>query len=296
MCPTVLCVDADPSRRASTEQVLHEATPRGTTVVELGSVAGVAEYVEGGSVDCLVTEYGLPDGTGFDACAVAREAAPDAGCVLYTGTDLAAITPGEHRETVVEPVPRAEPEGPAELAHLVSDLLRLRTHTAYPVAPDEHERVAAVARYAAVFDDAKESLDRLCDLATAHFGTEVAFVSLIDANDQRYLSRTGFPVANLPRQETVCTYTLFDEGVTVVEDLETDPLFGANETLGRIGLHAYAGARLRTDDGHVIGTFCVLDDEPRTFSADERAFLETLAEEAMAMLSLHRRLTDVEGW
>jgi GAF domain-containing protein len=296
MSETVLCVDGDPQRRTDTEQVLSAAVPRGTEVVELGRVEDVREFLDRNAVDCLVTEYDLPDGTGLEAATAVRETVPDAGCVLYTGRDYDDIETTAAADTIVEVVSRNAESSTAELGHLVSDLLRLRTHTAYPVAADEKARVAAVARYAAVIDDAIESLDRLRDLALAHLGTSAAFVSLIDAREQRYLSAEGFPVDRLPRQETVCTYTLFEEGVTVIEDLRADPVFAANERLEEADLRAYAGVELQSPEGHVVGTLCVMDEAPRSFEEDELAFLRTLADEAMATLDLHRRLVDVEAW
>jgi GAF domain-containing protein len=88
---------------------------------------------------------------------------------------------------------------------------------------------------------------------------------------------------------------LLEEGITVIEDLASDPLFGANDAIAGTGLRFYAGAKLVSPDDHVVGTFCVMDDEPRSFSASEREVLAALGEEAMEQLGLRRRLAARTG-
>jgi GAF domain-containing protein len=46
---------------------------------------------------------------------------------------------------------------------------------------------------------------------------------------------------------------------------------------------------LVTSEGHAIGTLCLKDDTPRSFSERERELLELLAEEAVNQLELRRR-------
>ena len=57
---------------------------------------------------------------------------------------------------------------------------------------------------------------------------------------------------------------------------------------GEFGLQFYAGVPLRTPDGYNLGTFCILDREPREFSAEDTRALEDLA--AIVMNDLELRL------
>ena len=54
------------------------------------------------------------------------------------------------------------------------------------------------------------------------------------------------------------------------------------------GLKFYAGVPLKTRNGYNLGTLCVLDFEPRDFSAEDTQTLEDLA--AVVMDSLELRL------
>ena len=57
---------------------------------------------------------------------------------------------------------------------------------------------------------------------------------------------------------------------------------------GAMGLRFYAGAPLRTADGHNLGTVCVLDREPHQVTATEIAVLENLAALVVQELELRR--------
>jgi GAF domain-containing protein len=78
--------------------------------------------------------------------------------------------------------------------------------------------------------------------------------------------------------------------VLVVEDTRQDARFEHNDALERLDIRAYAGAPLRGSDGAAIGSFCLTDDEPRSFSEAEIAYLRLLADEAAEQLDLRRQL------
>lgn len=141
-----------------------------------------------------------------------------------------------------------------------------------------------------------ESIDRLSELATATFDTRSAAVGLVDAHEERFLSCYGASFDPLDREETICTYTILNEGeVTVVEEVSTDPRFSENEGLAAAGIEFYAGAPIVTSDGYAIGVFCLHDAESRSFSTRERELLMLFAEETMEQLELHRRLRSDEA-
>ncbi|MHB8659085.1 MAG: PP2C family protein-serine/threonine phosphatase [Solirubrobacteraceae bacterium] len=73
----------------------------------------------------------------------------------------------------------------------------------------------------------------------------------------------------------------------VVENAAVDPRAVANPLVaGELGLRFYAGAPLTTHDGYNLGTLCVIDREPRDFSAEQSEVLSELAEVVMDELEL----------
>jgi len=287
----ILCVDPDEEARAATARALADA---GFEVREAGSVAAAGDAIEGGP-DCVVTEYDLPDGSGLDVLGRARDAVPDAACVLFTDTPIDRVDTAAVGDLVAEYLSKGDPEAREQLVALVDHSLAFRNQTAYPLPEDEDARIAALDRYVGDPEALDDSLDRLTELATALFDVDAAAVGLVDAHEERFLSCVGVAFGSVDREDTVCTYAILDEQVTVVEDTLEDPRFEDNERLRAAGLRFYASAPLRTPEGRAIGTFCVFDSQPGGFDARQRELLELLADEAMEQLELRRRLRAAEG-
>lgn len=170
-----------------------------------------------------------------------------------------------------------------------------RTHTSYPLPPDEGERVTALAAYDLNGLTATDSFDRLTELASRQFDVSFAFVDLVDVHEERFLACHGAEWDAISREDTICTYAILEDDVTVVEDVADDPRFAGNEVLSSRGIRSYAGATLEAPTGSPVGMFCVLDDEPRSYTQDERESLRLFAAEAAEQLELRRRLAATGG-
>lgn len=283
----ILCVDPDETAATATTETLAAAgfeTTRATSASEAREVLADEPFL-----DCLVTEYDLPDGTGLEVVETARETAPDLPAVVFTDADLSTVAPSES-DVIVEYLGKDTPDAREELAALVDHSVSFLSQTAYPLPDDEDARLAALARYSEVPETLAASLDRLTELAVALFGAGSAAVGLVDAHHERFLSCHGASFDAVDREETVCTYAILEDDLTVIEDLDDDPRFTGQTAAAELGF--YAGAPLVTPDGRAIGTFCVHDTEPRTFDDRERDLLWTLADETMATLETHRRLAE----
>lgn len=287
----ILCVDPDEDDRSATAGALADA---GFDVREVGSVAAAADAMEG-ELDCVVTEYDLPDGSGLDVLERAREGVPDAACVLFTDTPIERVDTAAVGDLVAEYLSKTDPDARERLVSLVDHSLAFRNQTSYPLPEDEDARIAALNRYAGDPGALDGALDRLTELATALFDAEAAAVGLVDSHEERFLSCVGVSLDTVDREDTVCTYAILNEEVTVVEDTLDDPRFENNERLRAAGLRFYASAPLKTPEGRAIGSFCVFDSQPGTFDPRQRELLELLADEAMDQLDLRRRLRVADG-
>ncbi|GGL73276.1 GAF domain-containing protein [Halocalculus aciditolerans] len=285
----LLYVDPDPGEREATTRALADAGFETTACSSLDDARAVLDGPE--SVDCLVTEYDLSDGTGLELFRDARDATPDATCILYTDRPLDDIDTAAFGDVVADYL-RKDDDAIDELVSLVEHSQTVFPQTAYPLPEDEGARVAALDRYTADPEGLDAALDRLTELAVALFDLDSAAVGLIDAHHERFLSCHGAAFDAMDREDTVCTFTILDDDVTVIEDLADDPRFEANQGLRDANIRFYAGAPLTTPDGHPIGVFCLHDSIPREFAAEDRERLRLLADEAMSQLDLHRRLDE----
>ncbi|PAT43976.1 AI-2E family transporter [Vandammella animalimorsus] len=99
----------------------------------------------------------------------------------------------------------------------------------------------------------------------------------------------------LPRAQSVCSYVTRNGQPLVVEDVQHDPRFARNPALNEQGIRFYAGVPLRARRGEVIGTLCLMDDEPHDEEDVDLQLLELMAGELMGELrKLARRKPDAQ--
>lgn len=290
--PTVLCVDPDEETREETCDRLR-AVGDDPTLVAAESLAAAEESLRDHPVDCVVTEHDLRDGTGLELAARVRDLRPSVGCVVFTAADRDELGTDES-DAVAEYVAKDAPNAAEELWHVVEFTASFRAQTAYPLPQDEADRLDALDAYDFDSTEMREDVEEITDLAARHLGVPMASVNLIEEHSQEFLVCHGADWTPTHREDSICTYAIVEEGpVAVVEDVTEDPRFADNEGLDDLGIRSYVGADLTTDEGLTIGTLCAYDEEPRTFSEDERAFLSTLADVAMSLLGLHHEVAEL---
>ncbi len=155
----------------------------------------------------------------------------------------------------------------------------------------EAERLAALHALH-ILDTAPEGhFDAVCRTAQRLFGVATAYVSLIDAERQWLKACTGtmaLPRA-MPRRDSICTHTVAQDGVLVIPDTRRDPRFaGSDLGAGASRIVFYAGVPLSLGPGLRLGSLCLVDPNPRPFSAEDEIALCDLAEAVTAHLRLHR--------
>jgi ActR/RegA family two-component response regulator len=286
---TVLCVDPDDATAA-----IFEERP-GFTVVAAGSIESARDAADFRDVDCVVAEYELADGTAFDLFEVVRESAPNAGCVLFTAAGHTEIDPGAVRNAVAEYLPKGGRNAETRLVETVEMIVDDRTQVGFPLPPDENERLEALSAYDVRDYDAMAAFDRLSTLVASHFDVSIAFIGLIGEVEERFVACHGADWTTLAREDSICTYAILDEEVTVVEDVREDPRFRYNETPERQDVRSYAGANITTPGGEVVGELCLIDDEPRSYTVQEQGDLQLFADEVAEQFELRRRLGEVEA-
>lgn len=284
----VVCVDPDAEARGATASAIDA---EGDMVAEPVAEAEAAlDRIEAGALDCLVVEYELGDTTGLEVIERARDLQPGLGCILYTAASIDDIGGDRFGDVVVEYLAKDGPDAGERLRHLVRNVVLNRFHVGYPVPADEAERLAAVRSFDVEALSTVETFDRLTRLIGTHFDIAVAFIGLVGEREEEFIACYGAEWDTLTREDSVCTYAILEEEVTVIEHVQDDPRFEANETLRELGVTSYAGANITDADGHRIGQLCLIHDEPRSYTDEELADLRLFADEVSEQLELRRRL------
>ncbi|MDT7838653.1 hybrid sensor histidine kinase/response regulator [Aquabacterium sp. OR-4] len=160
-------------------------------------------------------------------------------------------------------------------------------------------RLAAVRATELLDTPAEDSFDRLTRLATRLIGAPVSFMTLVDEGRDFYKSHSGFaePLASVRQLEgrTFCHFGLVCEGPLVLDDVTAYPGFREVPTVRSLGIRAYAGVPLITDDGLCLGSFCAVDFAPRQWREQDIALLGELAHAAMREIVLRQALRRAEA-
>lgn len=294
MSHRVICVDGDGEHLEATVEQLQSELAGLDTSFETAETVAEADGLLTRDTAVVITEYSLPDGTGIDLIASAREVCPDAGYVLYTDADPEGIDTAELRGSVTEYVGKDSLFGRERLAQLLRTIIEASTQRSYPLPQNEAERVASLEAYDLSDDDLVASLDRIADLAADRFGVPRSSINIINEHSQEFLACYGDAEEwnTTDREESICTFTLLeDDHVMVVEDVAEDPRFESrSEALVEMGVRTYMGANLVTDSGLVIGSLCIYDEQRRSFSAADEAYLRKLADLAMDFIEVYSRV------
>ncbi|MDX1495426.1 MAG: GAF domain-containing protein [Longimicrobiales bacterium] len=147
--------------------------------------------------------------------------------------------------------------------------------------------------------DPSPSLDRLVRLASRILGAPVSLVSLVEADRQFFASQVGLIAPYSESRETPLSHSFCKQVVEsgdalVITDALTDARVADNPAIQELHIRSYAGVPLTgEEDGHVLGSFCVIDDEPREWTQEELEILRDLADAAMTEIRLRRAANDI---
>ncbi len=160
----------------------------------------------------------------------------------------------------------------------------------YPVPADELQRLRDLERYGVIDSPSDEHFERIVELASLIFSVPITAISLVEQHRQWFLCNLGLEASETPRDQAFCAHAIATDGVMVVPDATADPRFRTNPLVtSEPHIRFYAGAPLRSREGHNLGTLCVIDREPRQITAQQERQLALLAQMVMHEIELRRQ-------
>jgi diguanylate cyclase (GGDEF)-like protein len=159
-----------------------------------------------------------------------------------------------------------------------------------PRPADEGGRLAALQRTQLLDTPPDDEFDFLATLAAQVCDAPFAFITLVDRDRVWVKAAVGFEAGPSARDDSLCAWSILEDGGLSIPDLSADPRTAAlPTTVGGPKFRMYHGANLVDAEGHRLGTLCVLDRRPRTLDPKQRRLVARLARQVMALVERHEQ-------
>lgn len=156
------------------------------------------------------------------------------------------------------------------------------------IPDNDAERVAALERYQIFNSHREKAFDSICELACELFSCPISHISFLNSDTEFIKAEVGLNgLQFVSRSVGFCAVAILQPDLLLVEDTLQHELFVNHPYVtDKLRIRFYAGAPIITPDGFIIGTMCLIDTEPRSFTEKERKLLKKLADVAMEQTQL----------
>jgi GAF domain-containing protein len=153
----------------------------------------------------------------------------------------------------------------------------------------EKDRLRALVHSGLLHSIPAGEFDDLVAQAKTTLMMAMATFSLLDERRLIFYASAGSSITELARSSSFCAHTIGDDEPLVVADALRDSRFHRNALVVREPrVRFYAGVPIHLSSGEAVGSLCVIDYYPRSFSEDDLAHLRQIAEK------VERRLQALE--
>ena len=143
-------------------------------------------------------------------------------------------------------------------------------------------RIAELARLRLNEDHVDEILNDYVSRAASELGLPISLVSIVLDDVQKFSASVGLTgwleeTQDTPVEWSFCANSVETGQPFVVEDAEKHAKTKDNPLVHHDAIRCYAGVPMVTKNNFVIGNFCVIGTEARTFKEDEINLLREFA-------------------
>jgi len=156
----------------------------------------------------------------------------------------------------------------------------------------EFERQLAVNRFLNLKFSKENELQEIVEIAAKVCNMTTALITLIDNDTQHIKFKYMFGYDKTLRQDAFCTYVVESGQLLIVPDALLDERFVSNPlVIDEPYIRFYAGAPLKTADGRILGSLCVIDKHPGMLTDTQQAMLSALAKQVIHLMDFDDSLT-----
>ncbi len=158
---------------------------------------------------------------------------------------------------------------------------------------NDEERLRKLYKYEILDTPADKTFDKIAILAAQIFDTPSAFVSFVD-QDRVFVKAKidAADVLDVP-EDAIATLAVLSADTTVFPDIHLEPILKATPLVAETSVRFYAGAPIKTPDGHLLGTVSVVDAVPRVATQKQLEMLKNLSEIIVDELELRQTTRNI---
>src|ERR1700744_1077014 len=165
-----------------------------------------------------------------------------------------------------------------------------------PIPGNEMDRIITLSDYDLDYSSLNDSFTDLAKLAAKIAGTPISLVNLIDTFTQWSVSNYGIELEQMPREDSVCQYTIMNDNFFEIEDLSADDRFKDKfYVTDDPNLKYYYGVPLKTENGRNLGALCVLDKQAHSISPEKLEMLKIIADEIVNRLKAYKAIDSLRS-
>lgn len=147
-----------------------------------------------------------------------------------------------------------------------------------PKSSDETERIQALNNMGILDTPINPVFERITRLTKQMFNVPIVAVSIIDSERQWFKSTQGLNVCENDLNTSFCAHAILQDDIFIVTDAQKDNRFADSPIVTHEPfIRYYAGCPVKSEDGHKIGTLCIIDRQVRNFSPTELEALRDMA-------------------
>lgn len=161
-----------------------------------------------------------------------------------------------------------------------------RSNITFPFASNEHARLREVREVVNPDLQGDQFAQKIAERAADIFGTPAAVVSVVEADHQWFLGKTGIELETTPRDYSICSRAIMSNEPLILVDTLTHPEFSTHPAV-MLAPHVrfYVGAPIILSSGFRVGSVCAIDVSPHNAPSKEAIQeLQDLADQVVTHL------------
>lgn len=147
------------------------------------------------------------------------------------------------------------------------------------------ERIASMEEVRRRLTAQQSFLDMICKSTAVALKSPRSVITLIDAESQSFIAHhaineeegKGYDDMELPLSSTYCQFTVAADRTLVINNARRDALVKDNPCTTQLGMRAYLGTPVYSEEGFPVGSLCVFDFTPRKWSKRDITVIEAFA-------------------